>query len=171
MRFSTSIIAVSAVALVQATAIPKATQTFSLALDAPEGFYVHSIGSNGKPENEHISSSASAPNTKQRREDQGAVYCKNQYSVNYSDSIAAQQGLEAQFQSGGSFDGPSVSFKSGSAVAYGCNYGNGQTVSGSWLAAQFAQISQTCGSSSGGWIAYPDWKASYGIDNSGVSFC
>ena len=71
----------------------------------------------------------------------------------------------------GSFTDKTTSYKWGSAVAYGCNYGNGQTVTGSWLAAQFASIAQECGSSTAGWIAYPDWKASYGIDNSGVGFC
>lgn len=177
MRFSTSIIALSAMALIDASAVPKATNTFSLALDAPEGFYLHSIGSNGEPQNVHISDPntdvpSSTFSTKQRRDGgQGAIYCKNQYVLNYSDSIAAQQGLEAQFQNGEPFSGHSISYKYGNAVAYGCNYGSGQVVTGTWLAAQFAKIAQECGSTGPGWIAYPDWKASYGIDNSINSFC
>lgn len=181
MRFSTSLIAISAAAIVQASAIPQTTETFSLALDAPEGFYLHTIDSNGKPQNEHAdelktvlpdSDPSSAPNTQQyRREAQGSIYCKNQYLLNSKDLAAAQQGLKATFASGGSFTESSVSYKSGSAVAYGCNYGDGQTITGPWLGAQFALIEKECGPLGGGWIAFPDWKASYGFDNSGVGFC
>lgn len=83
----------------------------------------------------------------------------------------AQQGLIERFKDGGSFKDKDTLYKKGSAVAYGCNYGKGQTITGSWLAAQFAAIATHCGSLSPGWVTFPDWKASYGIDNSGNKVC
>ncbi|RYP05520.1 hypothetical protein DL765_009820 [Monosporascus sp. GIB2] len=155
------------------------TSTFSYAPGAPDGFYVHAINNAGYPENIFIGDLkdmlppvANDTNTHTRRkEKQGDIYCKNQYTINYDDLVAAEQGLERMYQDGGSFSGKSTSYKYGSAVAYGCNYGNGQTITGSWLAAQYAAIGQKCGSNSPGWVAYPDWKSSYGVDQSGVGFC
>ncbi|KAI1142536.1 hypothetical protein F5Y05DRAFT_371431 [Hypoxylon sp. FL0543] len=106
-----------------------------------------------------------------RKDSQGQVHCKNQYSLNYNDMVYAERSLEDQFDSNGSFSGKSVSATYGSVVAYGCNYGNGQTITSSWLAAQYQLIAQNCGTTSPGWISYPDWKASYGIDSADSGFC
>jgi hypothetical protein len=185
MRLSTSIIAISALVIVQASAIPEATKTFSLASDAPNGFYLHFFDPDGKPQNANIGdintvfpdldhhTNSSIPNPKKRRDEknQGVITCRNQYELNYNDVIAAEQGLGAMFQFGGSFSDKTVSYKHGGVVAYGCNYGNSQTITATWLAAQFAQIAQHCGATGGGWVSYPDWKASYGLDSSGVGFC
>jgi len=81
----------------------------------------------------------------------------------------AQQGLIDRFKDGKSFKETSTLYKQGTVVAYGCNYGNGQTISGSWLAAQFAAIAQKCGSLSPGYVAYPDWKATYGVGSTARS--
>lgn len=167
---------------VSASVLPENTQTFSLASDAPNGFYLHTIGPDGKPQNAHIGDlnavlpdfnrTSDDSNPRQRRKaQQGDIICKNQYELNYNDIVPAEQGLEAMFQYGGSFGGKSVSYKYGSAVAYGCNYGKGQTITGTWLAAQFGRIAQECGASGGGWTTYPDWKASYGLDSSAAGFC
>ena len=182
MRFSTTILAISAMGAVNAGVLPRSTKTYSLASDSPNGFYLHTIGPNGNPQNAHIgdlntflpdlNSTSDASNPHQRRQDgQGDVNCKNQYVLNYNDIVSAEQGLEAMYQYGGTFNDQTTSYKYGSAVAYGCNYGGGQTISGSWLAAQFSRISQQCGTSGSGWVTYPDWKASYGIDSSAVGFC
>lgn len=189
MHISTSIIAISAAAIIQVSAVPSTKKTFSLASDAPGGFYVHIVGHNGSSQNVHIgdfipvlpdfnrsSSASSSPDNKARRDgllddDQGSITCRNQYVLNLNDVIAAEQGLEAMFQFGSSFDGNSVSYKWGGTVAYGCNYGKGQKITGSWLAAQYARIAQQCGDTSPGWISYPSWKASYGLDSSAKPFC
>ena len=174
--------AISAVSAVTASVLPRATKTYSFASDSPNGFYLHTIGPDGKPQNAHIGDlnaflpdlnrTSDVSNPHQRRQDaQPTIDCKNQYTLNYNDIVAAEQGLEAMFQYGGTFDDKTVSYKSGGAVAYGCNYGSGQTVSGSWLGAQFSKISQQCGTSGGGYVSYPDWKASYGIDSSAIGFC
>lgn len=184
MRFSTSIIAISAVVIGQASAIPKATKTFSLASDAPDGFSLHFVGPDGKPQNANIGdlntvfpdldhhTPSSAPNPKERRGGkQGDITCQNKYGLNYGDVLIAERALEGMFQNGGSFSDKSVSFKYGSVVAYGCNYGHGQNITGTWLAAQFGQIAAECGATDGGWVSYPEWKASYGLDSSRAGFC
>ncbi|KAN0086669.1 hypothetical protein V8E54_000357 [Elaphomyces granulatus] len=168
---------VTAVALLSAVVAAEATPKYSLPGDSPDGLYVHETDADGNPKNTHIpdfniTERSITPSAKFARDSsQGTITCKNQYTLNYNDMITAEQGLEQAFQHGGSFSGKSTSYKWSSAVAYGCNYGKGQTFSGNWLAAQFAQIAQSCGTSSPGYISFPQWKAAYGIDSSGVGFC
>ncbi|KAK3385812.1 hypothetical protein B0H63DRAFT_187805 [Podospora didyma] len=185
MAFFKLITLLAVAASVTAGAIPReaGTGTYSHAPDAPNGFYIHSLNAAGEPENIFVGevlpivnatvnhTTAAAALLAARKLYQGQIICKNQYTLNYNDLIAAEQGLENMFANGGSFGGKSVSYKSPSAVAYGCNYGHGQTITGTWLAAQFGNIATACGSSSPGWVAYPDWKAAYGVDGSGVGFC
>jgi hypothetical protein len=161
-----------------AGAIQEPSGIFCHDSDALDGFYIHTINSTGQPENLYVGNFKdflpgvdNTTDSKTRRDTPGAINCHNQYTVNYSDLVASEQGLEQMYQYGGSFYGKSTSYKSGSAVSYGCNYGNGQTISGSWLAAQFGNIAQNCGSTGAGYVSYPSWKASYGVDGSGVSFC
>jgi hypothetical protein len=59
-----------------------------------------------------------------RRDSPGNINCKNTYTLNYNDLIAAQQGLEGWFQNGSSYSSKQMSYKSASANAYSCNYGN-----------------------------------------------
>jgi hypothetical protein len=85
--------------------------------------------------------------------------------------IAAQQDLEAMFQYGGKFDGRTVSYKSGTAVAFGCNYGNRQSVTGTFLVAQYSNLAQQCGVQGRGCVSFHNSKASYDVDSSAVGFC
>ncbi|KAI0138699.1 hypothetical protein F4776DRAFT_663068 [Hypoxylon sp. NC0597] len=143
--------------------------TFHLPADSPNGAYELSVGESSEATYKHLGDDSK--DLVARKDYQGQIHCKNQYTLNYDDMGYAEQGFENNFGNGNSFYGKTVSYKYGSAVAYGCNYGHGQTVTGTWLAAQFAAIAQSCGAQSAGWVSYPDWKASYGIDNAGVGFC
>ena len=174
MHFPTTIMAVIALGAINASALPKASKTFSLASDAADGAYIHTIGPNGDPQTTYVGELANTSDVSkrhQRRDYQGQIFCKNQYILNSGDVSAAEQGLEALFPYGRSFYISSVSYKIGTAVAYGCNYGDGQTVTGDFLAAQFGNIAGQCGGSSGGYVSYPDWKASYGIDSAAAGYC
>jgi hypothetical protein len=170
---------VTAVALLSTVVAAEATPKYSLPSDSPDGLYVHETDADGNPKNTHIpdfniterSITRSAKFARGSSSDQGIVTCKNQYTLNYDDMITAEQGLDSWFQTGGSFSGKSTSYKWNSAVAYGCNYGKGQTINGNWLAAQWSLIAQSCGTSSPGYISFPQWKAAYGVDSSGVGFC
>jgi hypothetical protein len=171
---------VTAVALLSTVVADEVKRSYSLPSNSPNGFRTHEIDAYGNPNNTHIpnfnaTQPSITPSAKFSRRgssgQSGIITCKNQYTLNYNDMIIAQQGLDQAFQNGDSFSGKSTSYKSDSAVAYGCNYGNGQTINGNWLAAQWALIAQNCGTSSPGYISFPQWKAAYGIDSSGVPFC
>ena len=170
---------VTAVALLSSVVAAQVTPKYSLPSDSLNGLYVHETDADGNTKNTHIpdfnvterSITLSAKFARRGSSGQGAITCKNQYILNYDDMIAAEQGLDQFFQNGNSFSGKTTSYKWSSAVAYGCNYGKGQHITGNWLAAQWALIAQNCGTSSAGYISFPQWKAAYGIDSSGVGFC
>jgi hypothetical protein len=150
--------------------------------DDLDGFYVHVTGSDGQLTSIYMGIFHGDPvlaanetemiaNTRRSGGTQGGITCNNQYGLNFNDVNQAEQGMEAAFQYGGSFYQSPWTYKVGTAVAYGCNYGNGQEVAGPWLSAQFANIATTCGSAGPGYVSYPDWKAQYGIDSTSVSLC
>jgi hypothetical protein len=100
------------------------------------------------------------------------VNCKNQYVINLADLQTAEQGIEGWFGSGLTETQPNAySYKSGSAVAYVCNYGTSVTVTGPFLQAQYTSIGTTCGLTSPGWVFISNWAASYGVDQSGATLC
>jgi hypothetical protein len=179
MKLAFFITAASFASATAAIAMPNTPGSrFSLAPNAPNGFSTHVVNADGSTTTEYIGDVGDLPsalnstiNTVQLSNSQGDISCRNQYVLNLDDLIAAEQGLEAMYTNGGSFNGKSTSYKSGSAVAYGCNYGKGQTITGTWLSAQYNNIAQQCGSTGPGWVSYPDWKASYGVDSSATGFC
>jgi hypothetical protein len=65
----------------------------------------------------------------------------------------------------------SVSVLLGGVVAYGCNYGNGQTCKQTDVNYFFARITSKCGDNRAGWWSEPDWKASYGRTFQGIGYC
>ena len=67
-----------------------------------------------------------------------------------------------------------VTYKSG--IAYGCNYGNGQTSHSSDYWSDIAKVNTKCGFSNGGtagvgWYSHTSWKASYGRTAQGSGYC
>jgi hypothetical protein len=170
---------VTAVALLSTVVAAEVTPKYSLPSDSHNGLYSHGIDENGNPKNTYIpnfnlTKRSITPSPKFARassSSQGTITCQNTLGLDPTDVSNAEQGLEGFFQSGNNFGNRSISYRSNSAVAYGCNYGNGQTINGNWLEAQFGLIAEDCGTSSPGYISFPQWKAAYGISSSGVGFC
>lgn len=173
-------VAITVACTASAVAIPTPSGTFNHDLDAPDGLYIHVVDSNGNPQNIHLGEvRATAPRAEitgdslfiARRDGQGAIHCNNQYELDYDDLVGAEQDFEQKYGTGNWISGTPVSVKHGKAVAFMCDYGSVQKFTASWLAAQFANLAQQCGASAPGWINFPDWKASYGVDKVGASFC
>lgn len=173
--------ALAFVATATAGVIQRDSGTFSHATGAIDGVYIHIINATGQPENiflgEFKPSLFGVDNTTYsnvtRRDYQGEIKCHNQNTMSYSNIVTAETGLEGFItQQNNQFSTSTLSYVSGGAVAYGCNYGqNGQKITATWLAAQFGNIALKCGASGAGYVTYPDWGAAYGLDKSSVSFC
>ncbi|KAI0800220.1 hypothetical protein C8Q74DRAFT_398872 [Fomes fomentarius] len=104
-----------------------------------------------------------------------SVNC-NGYGVNADSANVAQGELADMCGNGYFFSSRSVAKVSGDAVAYGCNYGNGQTCHSGDLWSFFGQINSKCGfthgaSAGAGWYAATGWKAAYGRASAGTGFC
>lgn len=65
----------------------------------------------------------------------------------------------------------SISIQYNSAVAYGCNYGGGQTCHAGDLQGFFDQIFGTCGDYAAGYYEKPEWAAAYGVTATSSGFC
>ena len=98
-----------------------------------------------------------------------SIFCQSvEYSA--SDDSQAIQGLADTLDSQPSFS-HSISFTYGSATAYGCDYGNGQTISGGQFTDYLDMVQSECGDDEAGYYDVPSSKASFGITASGVGFC
>jgi hypothetical protein len=75
-----------------------------------------------------------------------------------SDFAQADQTLANFFRDGNTFMGKDIAYYYGSAVAFGCNYGNGQTVAAEQWNNNVNAINQQCGVAGSGWYSYPSSK-------------
>jgi hypothetical protein len=100
----------------------------------------------------------------------GTAVCGS-FGGNANDFSNAEAEMENWFGSGNSFSSSSVHWVVNGAVAYGCNYGGGQFIAGSTIAAFFGEIDGNCTRGGVGWVTIPGWKASYGRTDAGNSFC
>ncbi|RDX47595.1 hypothetical protein OH76DRAFT_1472845 [Lentinus brumalis] len=78
-----------------------------------------------------------------------------------SDISTAENGLQAWFGSGLSWKG-SIYYLYNSVYAFGCDYGNGQSATGSDYQASYACVDRNCGTTQGGWDHIANWKVNYG---------
>lgn len=171
MRFNTSLLAQLAFA----------TTAFASGVVIPigsaNGIYLHQVDADGTVRTEYLGAGPvtlpSAPSTRAY----SPVYARAGYSlqcqnigVNQGDKENAEKQLASAF-AGGSFFRGTISSVSGSAVAYGCDYGNGQTMSSEQFQEFMSALDGQCGAATAGWYSIPDWAASYGRTNAGVSFC
>ena len=92
-------------------------------------------------------------------------------SMSRSDIVEAQGGLASFFGGGNAFYAKSVSNYHGGAVAFGCNYGKGQTMDANTFNGFMGSVDGSCGDTQAGYYNHPDWKASYGRTQSSSSFC
>ena len=94
-----------------------------------------------------------------------------------ADQVNAAQGFLADMCGGGYFFAArSIARVSGDTVAYGCNYGGGQTCHSGDVWGFFGQINDKCGfahgaSAGAGWYSKNSWKATYGRGSVGAGYC
>ncbi|CAF3456589.1 unnamed protein product [Rotaria sp. Silwood1] len=105
-----------------------------------------------------------------QRKDSG-VHCEQNVFFSTDDMNKAISGLASFFGTGNAFYAKSVSSYYGSAVAFGCNYGNGQHMDANFFIQEQNLINNKCGSGRGGWSSHESWKSSYGRTSASKSFC
>lgn len=138
---------------------------------APDGIYLEIVSGNGTTIMEYVGPTPSTiPEHKLDRRAGVGPQCQSPLMA-LSDIQAAQGGLANFFGGGNAFYAKSVSSYSGSAVAYGCNYGNGQTMDSNTFNEFMSDLDVNCGNTHAGYYNHPDWKASYGRTQSSQSFC
>ena len=89
--------------------------------------------------------------------------CENGVSTTAADFAGAAQMLASWFGGSRSFYGHNT------AVAYGCNYGEGQTYTSSQFMNDILSINNTCQATGAGWVSSPG--SGYGRTLATKSFC
>ena len=178
MKFTTPIAALCAVAATVSAAPMAALNQpkglFKIEPGAPNGWYTHHIALDGSVHTQYhgeVPSSiptTSAADTKSKRAPFGAQ-CQS-LTFQPADGQAAIQGLANTLDSNNQFY-HAISYSSGTAVAYGCDYAHGQSISGADMTSYLTMLTEACGQGKEGYFSLPDWKASYGITTSGDGFC
>ena len=160
----------AATILTLAAAASTALAGFSHDPSAPDGVYTHYVDSAGTPQNVYLGPVHARREPHLDVRDSSGVQCQSSIQMNADDVSAAQTQLGNIFGGGFQFF-KTISIKSGSAVAYGCDYGNGQTLSNSDFSGYMGSVSTRCGATSAGFFNLPQFKAAYGRTNAGISFC
>ncbi|KAI9868527.1 MAG: hypothetical protein M1813_005971 [Trichoglossum hirsutum] len=151
--------------------------------DGPDGLHIHHIDETGNSTYQFwgeasapvlarsIEARASYPSPELASlKKRDGVNC-NSFQLDSTDATAAANGLAAWFGCGRSFQGKNqAAYKSGSVVAFGCDYGNGQTYTSDQFLNDIAAVKAKCGSSAG-WDAHDSWKSSYGFTQTSQSYC
>lgn len=165
MKFTTTFIALIASA-------SAAIASFTHAPGTPNGVYAHFTDADGVDHTEWIGPvNTTAPiehRVLQVRAPYG-VQCQDD-EVSSSDITGAQNALANSFNSGLTFH-KKISTVFNSAVAYGCDYGNGQFMTSTEYLGYMSAISTNCGSSAAGYYNLPSSKSSYGRTSSALGFC
>lgn len=65
----------------------------------------------------------------------------------------------------------SIALQRGNVIAFGCDYGGGQSCNGWEITGFFDSIANDCGVTNAGWYDKSEWKASYGVTRAGNGFC
>lgn len=174
MQFFTTILALAAV-VASVSAAPTSTVQlkpkgiFKITAGSPDGLYTHIVGIDGTVHTQyHGTLNATTPAADAKRDGTG-VHCQNP-TVNPSDATAAISGLATMFGTQPNFSG-SISYSSGTATAFGCDYGNGQTMNGEEFTGFLNGVQSECGDKKTGFFDLPGIKASYGITTNGLAFC
>jgi hypothetical protein len=145
-----------------------------------DGMYDVSLASDGSTIFELIESSNAT--TKAEPRDLNAIglvardssgYGCGSDQVNHYDSSRAFGQFESWCGEGNTWSGKSKAFSSGSAVAYGCNYGSGwtQTCYQKWLREYYNGMDNSCNYEDAAWYSDTKGKVSYGRTYNGGGFC
>ncbi|KAH0559905.1 hypothetical protein GP486_003578 [Trichoglossum hirsutum] len=167
-----------AAALITALSFAGAVQ---LDVSDPDGLYLHVVEPNGTVVTHYAGESGnstlkfmrrgSVPTsvTANSKRDTGA-HCNN-IGGSPEDFLAAEGGLSSFFGSNGQSFASHISYKIGNGVAYGCDYGNGQTYTACQLSSDVDAIDSKCGTGGAGWSSHESWKSSYGRTLASEKFC
>lgn len=98
------------------------------------------------------------------------AYCSN-HGINASDLNNAQNAFISMCGDGYWFSSRAIALVRGSAIVYGCNYGNGQTCHAGDVASFLGSIDSKCGKAAAGWYSKNEWKASYGRETNPAGYC
>lgn len=96
----------------------------------------------------------------------------NGFFPDAADVQSAEAGLAGVFApSPFSWGGKTITYTSGDAVAFGCDYGNGRQSSTDQFNEDMQGVDQKCRVMGAGWWGHPNWKSTYGRTQRGTSFC
>jgi hypothetical protein len=95
----------------------------------------------------------------------------NNYDMNAADLGNAENGLVAFCGQGHQWSGKSISQVYGTAVVFGCNYGNNQRCDGDTVRSYFNNIDRDCGYAAAGFWSQENDKVSYGRVSTGGGYC
>lgn len=150
-----------------------AVASFTHAPGTPDGIYAHYTDADGVDHTEWVSPlNTTAPAERRVLQVRAGfgVQCQGDVEVSSNDINNAQNSLGNSFGSGITFH-KKISAVSGSAVAYGCDYGNGQFMTSTEYLGYMSAITTNCGSTVAGYYNLPSSKSSYGRTSSSVGFC
>jgi hypothetical protein len=156
---------------------PLTTGRFSLPPDSKDGLYIHSLDENGNQSLEYLGvvNATGLPALDNVDSDalskrQSTFYsCAGRF-VDATSLRNAEDGLAGICGQGLEFR-QSISYQWGSAIAYGCNYGNGQTCHSGDVRRFYNGLTNACGGSQTGWTTINEWHATYGVTVVGTGFC
>jgi hypothetical protein len=157
---------------VTAAPAPKEEGNFHLPVDSKDGLYVHSTDEKGAMTLEYLGTfndSGYDPGLVKRADEGPRCLGGTIDSRSWDGAIDGFIAM-CRFQNPARFTS-SIMYKSGSAVAYGCNYGKGQECGGDHVNNFFTSLKSTCGNDQRSYYNVPKWKATYGVTNSGTSYC
>lgn len=182
MKFTTAAAFLTASAALAAAApfAPSSTMytpgTFHHPHGAAEGYYTHFKALDGTLHTTYhgaappaAGTTATTNSTTHTRRAGGGVQCQGLMFA-AGDASAAAAGLAHALDGNPAFF-HATSFVSGTAVAYGCDYGNGQHIGGTELTGYMNDIAAACGAGKQGYFNIPSAKASYGVTTAGSGFC
>jgi hypothetical protein len=170
------------------TAVPTPDEegTFRLPQNSKDGLYLHVVDSDGVAGLEYLglfnstseqfsftnitseSLDLTEPGALSRRKPQGS-YCQGNY-IDPTSWDGAIDGLLGICKWSNHFS-KAIAYQSGNAIAYGCNYGNGQECYYDSVNSFFTWLKSDCGNNQQGYYSYPKWKVSYGVVGVGNSYC
>lgn len=173
MKFSTAIATLFATT-VAVSAAPAAvnkipTGGYQLGANAPDGLYTHEVARNGTIITQyHGTLNLTAPASHGKRGGLGST-CQD-LTFSAEDASAAILLLTQGLNTNNQFNG-AIKYVHGTAQAYGCDYGHGQTISGTQVTGFLQMVINQCGQAKAGYWNIPEWKALYGITTAGAQIC
>ena len=143
------------------------------ALPQQDGLYLGSVDEagqfswifHGKADTQAPATRDSAPSLAKR----SGAHCNGYPAGSVDDINAAVQAIKDGCHE--THYDKAIAFQRGGVVAFGCNYGGGQSCNGYEIAPFFTEVASVCGEGNAGWYSKSEWAASYGYTRAGNGFC